>query len=160
MDRSRRAKPIDPGQRFIKKVSSLDTPLGERQYIIYETDKQTNRQYSIVHLTYLSIERRSCSQGGWELFQQLLLALADIGSKHGSYSVSSVALAWVLAQPAVGGAIVGTRLGYSEHIKENSHVFDLRLDEEDMARIYDITRKSQDLMNVFGDCGGEYRSRR
>ena len=96
--------------------------------------------------------------GGWGLFQELLLTLKDIGNKH-STSLSTIALRWVIDQPAVGGAIVGARLGYKQHIKDNLKVFNIALDEEDYNRIQAIQKKSKSLMQVFGDCGDEYRKR-
>jgi aryl-alcohol dehydrogenase-like predicted oxidoreductase len=63
----------------------------------------------------------------------------------------------VLDQPAVGGAIVGIRLGLKEHLADNKRVFSFRLDDQDLAAIGAVQAKSKDLMNAFGDCGGEYR---
>lgn len=97
--------------------------------------------------------------GGWQLFQELLTVLDVIAIKHDA-SISNVALRWVIDQPAVGGAIVGARLGYRQHIEDNKKVFSIRLDEEDIDMIQRVQKKSNDLMNVFGDCGGEYRARR
>ena len=66
---------------------------------------------------------------------------------------------WVLDQPAVGGAIVGVRLGLKEHLEDNKKVFSFALDSDDKAAIAAVQGKSKDLMTVFGDCGGEYRFR-
>lgn len=99
------------------------------------------------------------SWGGWGLFQELLTVLDVIAIKH-EVSISNVALRWVIDQPAVGGAIVGARLGYKQHIEENKKVFGIRLDEEDLAMIQSVQKKSNNLISVFGDCGGEYRARR
>ena len=96
--------------------------------------------------------------GGWELFQELLRTLKSIAEKH-SVSISNVAVRWVLQQEAVGGAIVGIRLGYSDHVKDNLRLFSFALDDEDLERINAVTKKSRDLYAVFGDCGGEYRRR-
>ena len=62
-------------------------------------------------------------------------------------------------QQAVGGAIVGVRLGLKEHIADNKKVFSFKLDTQDLAAIAAVQAKSKDLMTVFGDCGGEYRFR-
>lgn len=97
--------------------------------------------------------------GGWALFQELLTVLDVIALKH-SASISNVALRWVIDQPAVGGAIVGVRLGYKQHIEDNKKVFSIALDDEDREMIRRVQAKSNNLMNVFGDCGGEYRARR
>ena len=96
--------------------------------------------------------------GGWTLFQELLLVLNTIAQKH-SVSLSNVALKWVLDQPAVGGAIVGVRLGLKDHLSDNLNVFNLSLDGDDLAAIEAVQKKSKNLINVFGDCGGEYRKR-
>lgn len=53
--------------------------------------------------------------------------------------------------------MVGVRLGLSEHIKDSNAIFSLVLDEEDVDRIQDVTKKSRDLQKVIGDCGDEYR---
>lgn len=66
---------------------------------------------------------------------------------------------WVLDQPAVGGAIVGVRLGLTEHLEDNKKVFSFKLDNDDVSAIAAVQGKSKDLMTVFGDCGGEYRFR-
>ena len=97
--------------------------------------------------------------GGWELFQELLRTLNTIGQKH-SVSLSTVCLRWVLDQPTVGGVIVGVRFGLKEHIKDNLKVFNLKLDENDKNAIEIVTKRGKNLMNIFGDCGGEYRRRR
>lgn len=96
--------------------------------------------------------------GGWEMFQTLLTTLQAIANKH-SVSLSNVAAKWVLQQRAVGGVIVGIRLGLSDHVSDNKRLFSFELDAEDMAHIAEVTRRSKDLRSVFGDCGGEYRRR-
>lgn len=63
----------------------------------------------------------------------------------------------MLDQEAVGGAIVGVRLGLTDHSKDNAKLFSFSLDAEDMGRIQEVTKKSRDLRTAFGDCGGEYR---
>lgn len=50
-----------------------------------------------------------------------------------------------------------SRFGLSEHLRDNERVFNLRLDDSDRAAIAAVQAKGRDLMNVFGDCGGEYR---
>ena len=96
--------------------------------------------------------------GGWTLFQELLLTLENIGDKH-NVSLSNVALRWVLDQKQVAGAIVGIRLGLTEHLKDNEKVFNLQLDEDDMKSIAAVQAKSRPngLLGVLGDCGWEYR---
>jgi aryl-alcohol dehydrogenase-like predicted oxidoreductase len=94
--------------------------------------------------------------GGWDLFQQLLAHLKLVADKH-QVSVANVGVRYVLEQPAVAGAIVGTRLGLSEHIADNQRVFSFTLDPEDYVRLDQVLAKSRDLMAAIGDCGDEYR---
>ena len=60
-------------------------------------------------------------------------------------------------QPAVGGSMVGVRLGLSEHIQDVNAIFSLALDEDDVGSIREATAKGKDLLKVIGDCGDEYR---
>ncbi|MCV0430519.1 aldo/keto reductase [Nitrosopumilus sp.] len=94
--------------------------------------------------------------GGWQLFQELLYVLNEISQKH-NCSIANVATRFVLDKPQVAGAIIGARLGIVEHREDNSKVFDVKLDEQDTTMIDDVTSKSNDLFDVIGDCGGEYR---
>jgi len=94
--------------------------------------------------------------GGWSLFQELLRKLDEIAQKHG-VSIANVATRYILDKPQVAGVIIGARLGISEHIAENSHVFDLKMDNDDNEKINEIISKSSDLFASIGDCGGEYR---
>lgn len=94
--------------------------------------------------------------GGWNPFQKLLLALKQIADKHG-VSIPNVAVRYILDKPAVAGAIVGARLGVSEHVEDNARVFDLELDQGDLDQIDAVTRQSRDLYQAIGDCGDEYR---
>ena len=97
------------------------------------------------------------SWGSWELFQELLAALRTIGDRHGGASVASVAIRAILDRPAVGGVIVGVRLGLSEHIADTQSVYSLQLTDEDRDEIDAVTSRGNDLMTVIGDCGDEYR---
>ncbi|MFB2937065.1 aldo/keto reductase [Aerosakkonemataceae cyanobacterium BLCC-F154] len=94
--------------------------------------------------------------GGWNLFQELLKVLQKIAAKH-QISIPNVAVRYILDKPAVGGVIVGARLGISEHIQDNSRVFNFTLDREDIEQINTVTQQSQDLFKYIGDCGDEYR---
>ena len=94
--------------------------------------------------------------GGWSLFQELLDVLDKISRKHSS-SIANVAVRFVLDRPAVAGVIIGARLGIAQHIEDNLNVFGLRLDEEDYSKIKSITDKANDLFEIIGDCGDEYR---
>jgi len=94
--------------------------------------------------------------GGWSLFQELLSALKDIADKH-AVSVPNIAVRYILDQPVVAGAIVGARLGKSEHLADNARVFDFTLDADDIAQIEAVLQESRDLYQLIGDCGDEYR---
>ena len=94
--------------------------------------------------------------GGWGLFQELLNTLKTIADKH-QVSITNVAVNWILNQPAVGGVIVGARLGIAEHLSDNARVFGFSLDAEDMEKIEAVSQQSRDLYQLIGDCGDEYR---
>lgn len=91
--------------------------------------------------------------GGWDVYQTVLQAAADVAAKHG-VSVSNVATRWVLENDAVAGVIIGARLGEARHTADNLKLFRFSLDAEDHARLnaaFDVT------MPLPGDCGDEYR---
>ena len=94
--------------------------------------------------------------GGWGLFQELLATLQRIGDKH-QVSLANVAVRYVLDRPAVAGAIIGARLGVSDHREGNLRVFEMVLDSDDLGRIEEVLAKSNDLYRRIGDCGDEYR---
>jgi aryl-alcohol dehydrogenase-like predicted oxidoreductase len=94
--------------------------------------------------------------GGWALFQRLLGSLDTVAKKHDA-TIASVATRAVLDRPAVGGVIVGVRLGETEHIADNLRTLDLALDSEDLETIAAATTGSRDLFQAIGDCGDEYR---
>ncbi|MGB3494572.1 MAG: aldo/keto reductase [Elainellaceae cyanobacterium] len=96
--------------------------------------------------------------GGWPLFQDLLKNLKAIATKH-EVSIANVAVRYVLEQPAVAGAIVGARLGVSQHIDQNSKVFGFELDADDYDQLEVVLGRSHDLFEQLGDCGEEYRHR-
>ena len=91
--------------------------------------------------------------GGWQAFQGVLQAAHAIASKH-RVSIAAVSLRWVLEQPAVGAAIVGARLGQSEHRSSNLSVFGFALDAQDHARLEAAFAQTR---HPPGDCGDEYR---
>ena len=94
--------------------------------------------------------------GGWAAFQRLLTALKAIADKHGA-SIANVATRAILDRPAVAGAILGVRLGLSDHLADNLRVFDLRLGDDDRERIEGALAGARDLFRTIGDCGDEYR---
>jgi aryl-alcohol dehydrogenase-like predicted oxidoreductase len=94
--------------------------------------------------------------GGWELFQELLSTIDTISKKH-NCSIANIATKFILDRPTVAGVIIGARLGISEHIKDNSKAFDVKLDSDDLSAISSVTTKAKNLFEIIGDCGGEYR---
>ena len=83
--------------------------------------------------------------------------MQEIAQRHNAASIANVATRYILDRPAVAGAIIGARLGITDHIDDNIRVFNLELDKDDINRIEEICRKSNDLFDVIGDCGDEYR---
>jgi len=94
--------------------------------------------------------------GGWELLQDLLLVLKSIAGRH-RVSIADVAIRYVLDRPAVAGVIVGVRLGVADHREDNAQVFGFELGPEDLDKIKSVLSRSQDLYQIIGDCGDEYR---
>ncbi|XP_067655776.1 uncharacterized protein [Haliotis asinina] len=96
--------------------------------------------------------------GGWPLFQELLQVLDQIAKTH-NVSISNIAANYILAQPAVGGVILGCRLGVPgcEHIDDNLRALTVNLTDSDKLEIDSVLKKGRDLMAVIGDCGDEYR---
>ena len=94
--------------------------------------------------------------GGWQLFQELLQVLNGIAKKH-NCSIANIATRFILDKPQVAGVIIGARLGITNHREDNIRVFELKLDHEDISSISTVTSKSNDLFDVIGDCGSEYR---
>ena len=94
--------------------------------------------------------------GGWELFQELLRVLKTLGDKH-QVNIANVAVRYVLDRPAVAGAIVGVRLGVSEHRADSAKVFAFSLDPSELDQIDAVLSRSRDLYQIIGDCGDEYR---
>ncbi|KAG9332423.1 hypothetical protein JZ751_014521 [Albula glossodonta] len=96
--------------------------------------------------------------GGWGLFQELLSALDVVAGRHGC-SIANVATKYVLDRPAVGGVIVGCRLGVAgaEHIQDNLRSLNVSITPEDLSAIDHVLHRSRDLMCAIGDCGDEYR---
>ncbi|MEO0333267.1 MAG: aldo/keto reductase, partial [Bacteroidota bacterium] len=91
--------------------------------------------------------------GGWEKFQTLLQALQQVAEKH-QVPMATVATRFILDQPAVGGVILGARLGQNEYVEENLKIFSTQLDIEDHQKL----QQAQQLLNpIPGGCGDEYR---
>lgn len=93
--------------------------------------------------------------GSWEQFQELLAELNAVARKHRS-CIAHVALRWVLDRPAVGSVLVGTRLGFVDHLQENKEVLKLQLTPGDHENIARAARFGRDLTEVLGGVGVEY----
>ena len=91
--------------------------------------------------------------GGWVIYQELLAALADIGTRAG-VSMANVATRWALEQPAVAAVIIGARLGENDHHESNVRVFNFELTRADHNALEVIFAK---MTPIPGDCGDEYR---
>ncbi len=91
--------------------------------------------------------------GDWEAFQGILRAAAGIAARH-EVSIANVATRWVLDHEAVAAAIIGARLGESEHRADNLQVFGFSLDGGDHAALDAALRA---MTPIPGDCGDEYR---
>jgi enamine deaminase RidA (YjgF/YER057c/UK114 family) len=91
--------------------------------------------------------------GGWDAFQGVLRAVAEIAAKH-EVGAANVATRWVLDHAAVAAVVVGARLGERDHADANLAAFDFALDAEDRAR---IDQALAGLKPIPGDCGDEYR---
>jgi aryl-alcohol dehydrogenase-like predicted oxidoreductase len=91
--------------------------------------------------------------GGWGALQRLLSALHGVAMRHG-VSIANVASRYILEQPAVGGVIIGARLGVSGHVADNRALFAFTLSAQDLGEIEAATAA---LDAIPGDCGDEYR---
>jgi aryl-alcohol dehydrogenase-like predicted oxidoreductase/enamine deaminase RidA (YjgF/YER057c/UK114 family) len=91
--------------------------------------------------------------GGWEVFQGLLQTLDTVAKKHG-VSIANVASRFILEHEAVGGVIIGARLGESSHIDETLNLFSFSLDAASHELIHDAL---ENLTPLPGDSGDEYR---
>ena len=94
--------------------------------------------------------------GGWDLFQKLLLTLKSIAQKY-DVSIANVATNYILAKAAIAGVIIGDRLGIVDHRNDNTHVFNFDLDKSDCYAIDVVCTNANDLFEIIGDCGDEYR---
>ncbi|HEY9398658.1 MAG TPA: aldo/keto reductase [Nitrososphaeraceae archaeon] len=94
--------------------------------------------------------------GDWNLFQRLLLTLNSIAKKH-NVSIANVATNYILAKATVAGVIIGVRLGIADHINDNVNVFNFNLDNSDRDSIDAVCDNANNLFEIIGDCGEEYR---
>ena len=94
--------------------------------------------------------------GGWKLFQELLTTLNEIAQKY-NVNIANIAARYILEKPIVAGVIIGVRLGISDNRTSNVRVFHFNLDKSDYDAIDAISTRSNNLYEVIGDCGDEYR---
>jgi aryl-alcohol dehydrogenase-like predicted oxidoreductase len=114
---------------------------------------------SITDLNTLSLQKYKKmidTWGNWNLFQRLLLVLDNIAKKHRA-SIANVATNYILSKATVAGVIIGVRLGIIDHIDDNSNVFNFNLDDSDLESIDLVCENSNNLYEIIGDCGEEYR---
>jgi aryl-alcohol dehydrogenase-like predicted oxidoreductase/enamine deaminase RidA (YjgF/YER057c/UK114 family) len=91
--------------------------------------------------------------GGWGVLQELLRAV-HAAAQHHQVSMANIVCRYILEQPAVGGIIIGARLGHKEHIQDNRRLFEFSLDETSQGLIEEALNT---LSPIPGDCGDEYR---
>jgi aryl-alcohol dehydrogenase-like predicted oxidoreductase len=116
-------------------------------------------QPSIAELDTLSLRKYKKmidAWGGWNLFQELLLTLKRIAQKY-NVNIANVATRYILTKSAVASVIIGVRLGMVDHRNSNVQVFNFSLDKSDCDDIDAVCTKSNNLFEVIGDCGDEYR---
>lgn len=114
---------------------------------------------SITDLNTLSLQKYKKmidTWGNWNLFQKLLLVLDNIAKKHRA-SITNVATNYILSKATVAGVIIGVRLGIIDHIDDNSNVFNFNLDDSDLESINQVCENANNLYEIIGDCGEEYR---
>ena len=114
---------------------------------------------SITDLNTLSLQKYKKmidTWGNWNLFQKLLLVLDNIAKKHRA-SIANVATNYILSKATVAGVIIGVRLGIIDHIDDNSNVFNFNLDDSDLESINQVCENANNLYEIIGDCGEEYR---
>jgi aryl-alcohol dehydrogenase-like predicted oxidoreductase len=93
---------------------------------------------------------------GWDLFQKLLLTLKSIAQKY-DVSIANVATNYILAKAIIAGVIIGDRLGIVDHRNDNTRVFNFDLDKSDCYAIDAVCTNANNLFEIIGDCGDEYR---
>lgn len=116
-------------------------------------------QPSTAELNTLSLQKYKKmidAWGGWSLFQELLSTLRRIAQKH-NVTIANVAARYILDKSAVAGVIIGVRLGIVDHRTSNTQVFNFILDKSDCEAIDAVCAKSNNLFEIIGDCGDEYR---
>ena len=96
--------------------------------------------------------RRSTQQRTWDVVD----AVREVADQRGA-SMAQVALAWLVHQPAVTSVILGART--LEQLEDNLGAADLKLAEEDLARL-DAASDPGAADYPYGGPGQEQRSRK
>jgi len=91
--------------------------------------------------------------GGWAALQDLLRVVKEVAQHH-EVSMANIACRYILDQPAVGGVIIGARLGVSENRRDNLRLFQLEIDAASRSNLDAAVAR---LRPIPGDCGDEYR---
>ena len=91
--------------------------------------------------------------GGWAALQDLLRVVNEVAQRH-QVSMANIACRYILDQPAVGGVIIGARLGVSENRRDNLRLFQLEIDAASRSNLDAAVAR---LRPIPGDCGDEYR---
>jgi aryl-alcohol dehydrogenase-like predicted oxidoreductase len=120
--------------------------LGKTEPSVEELDTLSLRKY----------KKMIDAWGGWNLFQKLLSTLNSIAKKY-NVSIPNVVTNYILAKATVAGVIIGVRLGIVDHLNDNVNVFNFNLDNSDYDSIDDICKNANNLFDIIGDCGEEYR---
>jgi aryl-alcohol dehydrogenase-like predicted oxidoreductase len=115
-----------------------------------QNDRAADQMFNWSQMKY---KRFIDEAGGWAAFQALLQTLNEIAVAKG-VSISNIASKYMLEQPAVGGIIIGARLGASKHVEANLRLFDFELNAQDQAAIRTALAAFQPIP---GNCGDEYR---
>jgi aryl-alcohol dehydrogenase-like predicted oxidoreductase len=85
------------------------------------------------------------------------MTLKEIAQIH-NVSIANVATRYILDKSsAVAGVIIGTRLGIIDHINDNAQVFNFSLNKSNYDAIDNVCKRSNNLFEIVGDCGDEYR---
>ena len=69
-------------------------------------------------------------------------------------SIANVATRYILDKSAVAGVIIGVRLGIADH---RNKVFNFSFDKSNCDDIDAVCIKSNNLFQIIGDCGDEYK---
>ncbi len=116
-------------------------------------DRSEPKEDQLKTWSLMKYKRFIDNAGGWVSFQHVLQSIKEIALKH-AVSTANIATKYILSQPAVGGVIIGARLGESQHIDQNLNLFGFSLDEDDLMS---IDSALSGLTPIPGDCGDEYR---